>query len=346
MFVQLTIMKNEELICIAIAGEKYFYRASLAATQKDTPGGPVTEGSIPDGKIREFHSTIETSIEYKDGQKAKEISADDVKVLNEALDRETKIEAQNNPPHPAADFINSGKTGLTYTFHFTERVFFQDNQEIARQTLGPAGAVLKHSGQTINGTARNFYPNGGLRQETYFANNITEGESKTYDPNGRIIAIENYKNGLMEGEASHFNFTKGILTEQKLEYKKGKLDGTRKAYGPGGGVIGIEYFKNGKLEGLRETYYFNGKKESSATYKEDILEGKRLFYYDSGILNFEENFEHGKLQGKRTAFYPSGKIYFEENYKDDLLEGERIVYDEDGKVKAKELYQKGTHVQN
>jgi antitoxin component YwqK of YwqJK toxin-antitoxin module len=332
-------MKKEEIICISIGNTKYFYKAALLATQEQSADGCATDGKIPDGGVKEFYAASQTDATYKNGVKSSAISREEMKILNEKLQKESEQEIA--ALHNAHSFLPHTKTGFTFTTSFSDRIFYINGKEVGRQILDPAGYIVETQGKPFTGTGKDFYVNGGLKQEAYFKKGVIEGKVKTYDLNGRILSVEKYKNGLKEGEASVFNFTEGILTEQKLEYSKGMLNGTRRAFGINGSIIGIEHFKNDKLNGVRETFYFNGQKESRSEYKDGLLEGKRLFYYDNGQINYEENFLRGKLEGKRTAYYPDGKIFLAENYKNDRLDGERIVRDEQGKVKTKQFYKNG-----
>jgi antitoxin component YwqK of YwqJK toxin-antitoxin module len=332
--------KDDELICISIGNDKYFYKATPLVTQKQSGESIITDGEIPDGEFKEYRATLESKIIYKDGQKSPEMAAAYIKQLNRALEKEAVKEALQ-AALPEGSLAPQISAGLTFKTSFSERIFYKNGIEAARQTLDAFGRVVETKGKPFTGSAKDFYPNGSLKQEAYFKKGIIEGSVKTYDLNGRVISIEPFKNGRREGTASVFNFSKGILTEQKLEYKKGMLNGKRRAFSLNGGLIGLEHFKNDKLDGIRETYYFNGKKESHSRYKEDKLEGARIFYYESGQTAYEETFANGMLNGPRTGYYPDGKVYLKEYYKDNLLEGERIIYGENGEVKLKQTYRKG-----
>jgi antitoxin component YwqK of YwqJK toxin-antitoxin module len=334
-------MKTEEFISISIGNTKYFYKASLEAKQTKVEGGAATEGIIPDGKVRDFHATVETSVMYKNGEIVEMTTTQDTKVLDEQLAPGSAQPAPLPAPQHTSDADAPVKQGKTFITVYPERIFYSDGIEVCRQKLDLGGNPAETVGLPFNGPARSFYPNGSLKQEGSFYNGCFEGEVKTYDSNGRLISIENYKNGLKEGESSVFSFTAGILTEQKFEYLKGKLNGRRRSYSSDGRLIVVENFKNGKLDGLMESYYYNGNKENTSFYKNDKLEGRRVLYYENGSPTYEENYKRGKLEGKRTGYYPDGKIYLEENYRNGKLDGERKLYDEKGNLSARQLYAGG-----
>ncbi|MDR0953602.1 MAG: toxin-antitoxin system YwqK family antitoxin [Elusimicrobiota bacterium] len=345
-------MKKEELITLALDNEKRFYKAKLVAVQKRTDDGLATDGKITDGEFTEYYAVVKDTKIYEDG-KAKELASATEATTEEtdassavatgSLKKEEIKEAAANTDKtqalPAAKIAKP--SGYTFTRNHKERIFYHNGKEIGRLQLDEIGNILSQEGQAITGDAKEFYPNGSLRREVSFKDGKPEGKGNAYDTNGRLIATEFFKDGLREGKVNNFTFQRGILTEEKANYSKGKLNGKREFFGLNGVLLSAENYVNNMREGEQKTFHFDGALETSTFFSNDIMQGLRTFFYDSGKTMYSENLAKGLLQGKRKGFYPSGKIYLEENYKDNLLDGERIVYKENGEIKSKEVYKNG-----
>jgi len=336
-------MKNkEELISVSVGDSKYFFKAKLVAQEKQEGGVAVTEGKIPDGKIKEYYATLESVKTYKNGKLDGDVEISDAQTNTVVLQETYKggdLEKAKDTPAPKFDDIK--EKSITFTRSLFERVFYNRGKETSRQVLDKNGLVVNTSGQTLTGTAKEFYPNGSLKREAFFKNGMPEGKVKTYDIEGRLSAIENYKNGIREGISKRFIFVHGILTQEILPYKNGKINGTRQVLGLNGKTTINEEYKDDMRDGMKETFYLNGHTESKCTFKNNILNGPRTFFYENGQIIYTENLKNALLDGKRTGFYPDGTIYLEENYKDNVLNGERTVYDQKGQVKIKEFYKDG-----
>ena len=330
-------MKREKLISISIRNIRHFYKATWLATQRETPSHTITKGAVPNGKITDYHSTIETVLHYKKGELLAPPQPRGTKIFNKPLAKP----AAAAPAQPLNEAARHAKTGKTYTTMYSERIFYIDGRETARQTLDFDGNIIESSGDPFTGPAKDFYKGGMLKQKAHFNKGMMEGEVKTYDKSGRLISVENYKSGLKEGKAVAYNFSNGFVAEQRFTYRKGRLEGPRNAYNMAGTLVGVETFKNGRLEGAREIFYSTGKIYSRVNYEDDLMHGPRITYYENGDIMYKENFDRGKLQGQRAGFYPGGKIYLQENYNNNLLEGARAVYGEDGALKQKQFYING-----
>ncbi len=333
-------MKKEEIISISAGDVKKFYSCAHLATEKYEDGKIIQKGKIPDGKVTEYYSSILCSKTYKNGKLHGVLQILDaqngVTLLEEEYANGILVSAPSSGNAPPQE-----KAGHTFVRLHDERVFFSDGKETGRQSLDEYGKVISEKGEMFNGEAKEFYPDGGLKRDAVFVNGQPHGQVKTYDNYGRVIAIENYDNGYKEGTCVYFSFAKGVLTEEKTDYAKGRLNGKRLVYGLGGKLVSTENFKNERLEGVKETFHLNGILESRCTYKNNIRDGSRLFFYDNGKTMYEEYYIEGKLNGNRTGFFPDGKIYLEEKYKDGKLDGRKALYNQEGQLISEEFYENG-----
>ncbi len=337
--------KKKEYISIVLGDTKYFYEAQLVATEKQNKNILVTKGVIPDGEVSEYYSAFKCTKHYKHGKIDGQLIMRDVQtndiilkevyrngLLQSKKETNVKIDIKDN---------KTVDTGKTFSRSVFERVFYDNDKEVARQILNQHGAVVKQSGKVYSGLAKEFYSNGSLKKEAYFENGLPQGKVNIYDQNGRIIAIEQYEKGLKNGQTVLYNFIQNVLAEEKLDYKNGMINGKHQLFGPNGKLILVEEYKNDKLNGTREIFFQNGKPSSKENYKDDVLEGTRQMYYESGQVLYEESYIGGKLQGKRKGYYPDGSLFLQENYKDGLLEGKRVVFHENGQIDTQENYKEG-----
>lgn len=336
--------KNKEFISIVLGDTKYFYEANLVATEKQNKNILVTTGVLPQGEVSEYYSAFKCTKYYKNGKIDGPLIVRDVQ-SDEIILRETYqngILQSKKEGSVKIDTKDSKKSsGKTFSRSVFERVFYDNGKEVARQILNKQGAVVKESGKTYTGHAKEFYSNGSLKREAYFENGLPHGKVSIYDQNGRLIAVEKYEKGLKNGQTLLYNFVHNVLSKETIDYKDGLINGKHQLFGPNGKVLLLEEYKDDKLNGTREIFFENGKCSSRENYKDDKLEGTRQYYYESGQLLYEESYANGKLQGQRKGYYPDGSLYLQENYLNGLLEGKRIIFNQNGQINLQENYKEG-----
>lgn len=103
-----------------------------------------------------------------------------------------------------------------------------------------------------NGIIKSYYPDGVLRSEVSFVNDILDGPAIYFYPNGNLKSEKNYSNGILEGMVKEF-YENGLLKEE-FSVKEGIKNGSYRAF-----------YENGAL--------------------------KKIIIYESGILVNETNFD-------------------------------------------------------
>jgi hypothetical protein len=64
-----------------------------------------------------------------------------------------------------------------------------------------------------NGVIKEFYPNGILKAERSYINDVLDGESRTYYENGKLESSAMYSNGVIDGPIAQFTQDGVKLTE-------------------------------------------------------------------------------------------------------------------------------------
>ena len=336
--------KHKEHISIVLGDTKYFYDVELVATEKQNKNIFITHGVIPEGEVNEYYSAFKCTKNYKHGKIDGQLIVRDVQtgevilkefyqngVLQSKKESSVKVETKDRKK-------NEGKTFSRSVF---ERIFYDDGKEVARQILNKQGEVVKESGKPYSGQAKEFYSNGSLKKEAYFEKGLPQGKVNIYDQNGRLIAVEKYEKGLRNGQTILYNFVHNVLSEEKIDYKNGLIEGKHQIFSLNGKLFLTEEYKADKLSGTREMFFENGKTSSRENYKEGKLEGTRQIYYENGQLLYEESYTNGYLEGQRQGYYEDGSLYLQENYHKGLLEGKRIIFHRNGQINVKENYKEG-----
>ena len=110
------------------------------------------------------------------------------------------------------------------------------------------------------GVAREYYPNGALKREEPFRNDMIEGVVREY-----------YSSGALKLE---------------IPFKKDKADGLRRHYYENGGIMAEAFLKNGETDGRWAFYYEDGRLAREATYKNGKISGEKKWYNRRGDLMF------------------------------------------------------------
>ena len=188
------------------------------------------------------------------------------------------------------------------------------------------------------GEWKDFYPNGQLRYEGRFKNDICRGTfryydqngnlqatnefdksgerclNKTYAPSGRVIATGYYQNQKKEGEWKYYDSNSGQLRLVE-DNKAGKVHGWSRLYNPNNGVL------------AEETQFVEGQPE-----------GQCKKYSDTGVLMMECQYHNGLLDGPAKTYYPSSALKEEGQYTKGEKTGVWKTYNQDGDIIAEEAF--------
>jgi len=97
-------------------------------------------------------------------------------------------------------------------------------------------------------------------------------------------------------------------------------------------MLSEETIINKLHQGSYNTWYSNGKQNTTGNYKDDEKIGKWLYYNELGQILRQEMYKNGRHEGKWLTYYPQGPVESEINYKDGLKNGKTIYYEPNGKI--------------
>jgi len=124
----------------------------------------------------------------------------------------------------------------------------------------------------LDGLAREYYPNGKIKVEAEYNNNVKEGTYKKYYENGNLIVLANYKDG--------------------------KKDGILKRYYTSGSLMLEQSYLDGERDGPYKWYYRNEALKEEGTYEHDKKDGMSKRYFSTGMLKAERFYKDGQLISK------------------------------------------------
>jgi uncharacterized protein len=223
------------------------------------------------------------------------------------------------------------------------------------------------AGDTKEGTAYIYFPDGKINQILVYRNGKKEGLSKEFDKNGNIITLLEYSNdflvnrekinradgkGLKQGDWKEF-YPSGILKIEKT-YKDDQLHGYYKEYDIKGNLILTMLYENGAIVKSRvedepdiqvvNKYDQSGKLIYSGPFRNNVPVGihreygsdgkvtNSKIYNDNGLLLSEGIVDQsGNKNSKWKDFYPSGKLQAEGQYTDNRRSGQWKFYNESEK---------------
>ena len=182
------------------------------------------------------------------------------------------------------------------------------------------------------------FPNGTIRYEGSFVNDIPVGDWKRFHENGKIKAslhhIPNTDKALAElFDGSGIRYAKG-------NYKASLKDSTWN-YFNNQILVGQENYSEGLKNGKSSTYYENGIPASEDNWSNGLLNGESISFYPSGKKKTQTQYQKGNRQGISAVFYESGNTQITGQYENDTSDGIWKFFSEDQKVKYILTYKAG-----
>ena len=209
------------------------------------------------------------------------------------------------------------------------------------------------------GEWKELYPNGSIRAERTFRDDLMHGYYKEYDNRGKLVLTMLYENGSIV--KSNVEDEPDIEIENKYD-DNGKLVysgpfrnkvpvGVHREFGPDGKVTNaFVYNDNGLLlsegivdeagnrNGKWKDLYPDGKIQAEGQYTDNRRSGIWKFYNMSQKLEQTGGYTNGRPDGLWKWYYDSGAILREEEYFQGQRDGLCSEYSETGEIIAQGEY--------
>ena len=197
----------------------------------------------------------------------------------------------------------------------------------------------------INGLKQGYwekkYPNGKIKYQAHFKNDIPVGEFKRYYSNGQLFAHIIYdKEGNGTGDATYYWDDGKLLAKGKLVKVKLK-QGLWKIYNTKGVLLRTINYDKGIKNGEQITYYHEGGIAEKANFKNGKKEGELIKYFPNGKKELLITYKNGVFDGPILSYYPNGQLKVKGFYKNDLKDGVWKFYDDNGHLIKTIEYENG-----
>ncbi|HMM12285.1 MAG TPA: toxin-antitoxin system YwqK family antitoxin [Bacteroidales bacterium] len=244
------------------------------------------------------------------------------------------------------DFWPDGKlkTEATYRQGLPEGIRREYDREgnittsyVFRQGVLLAEGVLDAAGLR-QGFWKEFYPNGIIKSQGNYSNNLRIGLWEFYYPDGAIEQKGVFdEKGRPDGRWIWYFNNGEVLREEN--YRQGKLDGLMTEYDQDGVVIAQGEYLDDQREGFWRLKTGGFTEEGS--YTEGMRTGTWKHFYSDGTLAFEGNFREDLPNGLHISYYPNGRKWEEGNWLMGRRNGEWKIWNQDGSLMLSILYVNG-----
>ncbi|MEZ4922362.1 MAG: hypothetical protein R2780_04255 [Crocinitomicaceae bacterium] len=226
-----------------------------------------------------------------------------------------------------------------------------------------------------NGCAQQFDSLGNVIQESFYIDDIKQGEELWFFDDGKIKKKLLFTDGEVDGVALEFNEEGQVITEEeysngylrrKEEFNRldeeGNKTGVWRDYHDNGTLKSEVSYKDGKKDGITKEYDKNGKLVDIATMRGDSIASDPggvviidLYkeYHPNGEVKLVGGLNNGMKSGIFREYDMEGNMIQGYVYQRDTLlsegmilaggifDGEWVTYYQDGKMKSKGTYTEG-----
>jgi len=212
------------------------------------------------------------------------------------------------------------------------------------------------------GEWKEFYPNGNIKSEMSFRDDLMHGYYKEYDNRGRLVLTMLYENGSIVRsnveDAPDIEIVNRYDTDGKLIYSgpyRNKVPvGVHRDYGKDGkisnayiyndnglllseGIVDEAGNRNGKWKDL----YPDGRSRAEGQFTENRRTGAWKFFNPAGRVEQTGSFNAGRPDGLWKWYYENGQILREEEYFQGRRDGSCSEYSETGEIISQGQYTDG-----
>jgi antitoxin component YwqK of YwqJK toxin-antitoxin module len=212
------------------------------------------------------------------------------------------------------------------------------------------------------GEWKEFYPNGGIKSERTYKDDLVHGYYKEYDNRGKLVVTMLYENGAIVKSRVEDEPDIEIVTKHndagKVIYSgpyRNKIPvGIHRDFGQDGKVTNSYLYNDnglllsegivdeaGNRNGKWKDLYPDGKIQAEGQYVDNRRSGQWKFYNTEGKIEQTGSFNSGRPDGLWNWYYENGAILKEEEYFQGQRDGLSTEYSVTGEILAQGQYSDG-----
>jgi uncharacterized protein len=212
------------------------------------------------------------------------------------------------------------------------------------------------------GSWKDFYPNGDVKSEKSYKDDLLNGYYKEYDNRGKLVLTMLYENGSIVKNKVEDEPDIEIVNKHdqdgKLIYSgpyRNKIPvGIHRDYGKDGKVTNAYVYNDngllisegivdeaGNRNGKWKDYYSNGKVFAEGQYNDNRKTGIWKFYNNSGKVEQTGSYNNGRPDGLWQWYYDDNILLREEEYFQGKRDGSYTEYSPTGEIITQGQYSDG-----
>lgn len=258
-------------------------------------------------------------------------------------------------------YVNGKKDGLSREYDLEGKIItlleYNNDFLISRSRINHTDAASRKQGEWLD-----FYPEGAIRTERNYRDDLLHGYYKEYDLRGKLLVTLLYENGKVTGtdvdNSAQIDIQNRYDDSGRLIYsgpfREGVPVGIHREFNPDGSVKNSRIYNDngllisegivdegGNRRGPWKDYSPSGVVTAEGIYAESRRTGTWKFYNTEGKLEQAGSYINGRIDGTWRWYYPNGELLREEDYFQGRRDGTYTEYTRTGEIIARGTYADG-----
>jgi len=258
-------------------------------------------------------------------------------------------------------YVNGKKDGLSREYDREGKIItlleYNNDYLISREKINFTDASGLKQGEWLD-----FYPDGNIKTERNYRDDLFHGYYKEYDEKGKLLVTLLYESGKVTGtnldNSGEIDIVNRYNDAGKLIYsgpfKEDVPVGIHREYNDDGTVKNAFLYndngvlisqgvvnEDGSRNGLWKDFSANGVVIAEGNYTDSRRSGTWKFYNAAGKLEQAGSYSNGRIDGTWRWYYPEGELLREEDYYQGKRDGQYTEYTRTGEIIARGTYADG-----
>jgi len=258
-------------------------------------------------------------------------------------------------------YVNGKKDGLSREYDQEGKIItlleYNNDFLISRSRINQTDASGRKQGEWLD-----FYPDGAIKTEINYRDDLLHGYYKEYDVRGKLLVTLLYENGKVTGtdidNSTQIDIENRYDDSGRLIYsgpfREGVPVGIHREFNADGSVKNARIYNDngvlisegivddaGNRRGPWKDYSPEGVVTAEGIYTDSRRTGTWKFYNPSGKLEQAGSYINGRIDGTWRWYYPAGELLREEDYFQGRRDGTYTEYTRTGEIIASGTYADG-----
>ena len=258
-------------------------------------------------------------------------------------------------------YVNGKKDGLSREYDREGKIItlleYSNDFLISREKINLTDASGLKQGEWLD-----FYPDGSIKTERNYRDDLLHGYYKEYDEKGKLLVTLLYESGKVTGSdidnSAEIDIVNRYNDAGKLTYsgpfREGIPVGIHRDYNENGTVKGAHIYNDngvlisegvvdeeGNRNGAWKDYSANGVVIAEGNYTDNRRSGTWKFFNANGKPEQTGAYTNGRIDGTWRWYYPEGELLREEDYYQGRRDGPYTEFTRTGEIIAQGTYTDG-----